>query len=142
VEITSSTDGDYAATNVEPGLYRVTITAQGFKTRVARDVVVQVNQTVRLDSTLEVGDVNTRLEVEAVAAVIQTDASAVGSVVNGKQITQMPLNGRNNLNGLLALAPGVQGTARTPILAGTTALAFRISPSTAWAGTISATSET
>jgi hypothetical protein len=118
VEITSSADGDYAATNVEPGLYRVTITAPGFKTRVARDVVVQVNQTVRLDSTLEVGDVNTRLEVEAVAPVIQTDASAVGNVVNGKQITQMPLNGRNNLNGLLALAPGVQGTGTNPYIGG------------------------
>ena len=122
-DVTSSDDGEYTAPNLDPGVYQISITAEGFKTRVVRDVLVAVNQTVRIDPRLEVGEVTTRVAVESSAPVIQTDSSSLGNVVDGKQIVSMPLNGRNNLNSLLALAPGVQSTGTNPYIPeGTTGL--------------------
>ena len=57
---TTGTQGDYAFTNVEPGVYKVTVAAPGFKTAVVRNVNVFVDQTVRVDVKLDLGDVATR----------------------------------------------------------------------------------
>jgi hypothetical protein len=83
---------------------------------VIRDVVVAVNQTVRIDPTLDVGDITTRVEVEASAPIIQTDTSSVGNIVDGKQIVSMPLNGRNNLNSLLACSRSRASEAWAPTI--------------------------
>lgn len=114
----TSGSGEFALPNLDPGQYRITISAQGFKTSVASNVTLNINQTVRVDRTLELGDVATRVEVAATSPVVQTDASSVGSVVEGKQITTMPLNGRQNLFGLIALSPGVQNPQMNPAIAG------------------------
>jgi len=114
----TAAEGEYTVPNLDPGLYRVTVAAAGFKANVRRDIVVSIDQTVRVDVALEVGDVNTRVEVDAAAPVVQTDASSVGNVVDGGRIKSMPLNGRNNLWGLLALAPGVQAPNMNPLIAG------------------------
>ena len=71
-----------------------------------------------VDVTLDVGDVATRVEITATATVVQTETSSVGNVVDGSQIKSMPLNGRNNLYGLLAMAPGVQAVGTNPLIAG------------------------
>src|SRR2546422_10255839 len=54
---TTSEQGEYTFTNLEPGAYEVTVAAAGFKTRAVRNVTVYVNQTVRVDVTLELGSV-------------------------------------------------------------------------------------
>jgi outer membrane receptor protein involved in Fe transport len=100
--------GEYTFPNVQPATYRLTASAQGFKTRLVSAVRVFVNQTVRLDVSLEVGDVATEVTVEANAPVVQADTSSIGSVVDTNQIMAMPLNGRGSIFTLLALAPGVQ----------------------------------
>ena len=110
--------GNYTQPNLLPGRYRITVSAQGFRTEVVNDVVVNLDQTVRMDVKLDVGDISTRIEVAAASPVIQTDSSSVGEVVDGKQISSMPLNGRQNLFGLLSLAPGVQNPAMNPYVAG------------------------
>jgi len=119
---TAGPRGDYTLPNVEPGLYRVNVSAAGFKTRVVRNVSVSVNQTVRLDVALEVGDVATEVEVRATAPVVESDRSSVGSVVDGRQIAAMPLNGRTDIFTLLALAPGVQRSpfSANPLISGGT----------------------
>ena len=110
--------GDYTFTNVEPGIYRVSITAQGFKTGVVRNVNVFVDQTVRVDMKLDVGEIATQIEVEAGLPVVQSETSSVGSVVDGKQINALPLNGRSGILGLMILAPGVQKATINPMVAG------------------------
>lgn len=119
---TAGPQGDYTLPNVEPGRYRVNVSAAGFKTRVVRTVSVSVNQTVRLDVALEVGDVATTVEVKATASVVESDRSSVGSVVDGRQIAAMPLNGRTDIFTLLALAPGVQRSpfSANPLISGGT----------------------
>src|SRR2546428_8541778 len=54
-ETTAGEQGEYTFTNVEPGIYKLSVELQGFKTVVVRPVIVFVNQTVRVDVKLEVG---------------------------------------------------------------------------------------
>lgn len=115
-----SSDGEYTFSNVEPGSYNVTVTAPGFQTAVRSNISVFVNQTVREDIVLTVGEVATKVEVKATAAVVQSDASSVGTVIDGTQVENMPLNGRGDIFTLLSLAPGVQGSGSNPLIAGGT----------------------
>src|SRR2546427_12799397 len=63
----TSSDGQFSVTNLEPGPYRVSVSATGFKTGNIRDVVIQVNQTARVDVRLDVGDVAATVEVQSAA---------------------------------------------------------------------------
>lgn len=114
----TSTQGEYTFTNVEPGSYRVTVSSKGFETSVVREVVVFVAQTVRVDVALKVGDLSSRVEVQATIPVVQSETSSVGNVVDGSQVSTMPLNGRGNMLGLMSLAPGVQRGNVNPLIAG------------------------
>jgi hypothetical protein len=98
----STASGDYTFPAVPPGLYKVKVEQVGFKT-VSSDVRVQVQQTVRLDFTLEIGQVNETIEVLASAQMLQSENLSLGTVVENKGITELPLNGRNYLS-LVALA--------------------------------------
>jgi hypothetical protein len=100
-----STDaGDYSLPSVPPGLYRVKVEHPGFKAVISNNVEVQVQQTVRLDFTLQVGQVNETVEVEGLADQLQAENATVGTVIENKGITELPLNGRGYLN-LVALSP-------------------------------------
>jgi len=117
-DTSASPQGEYTFTNVEPGTYRVSVAAQGFKTGVVRNVTVFVDQTVRVDVKLDVGEVTTQVEVQASAPVVQSETSSVGSVVDGRQITALPLNGRASILRLMSLTPGVQRDSINPMIAG------------------------
>src|SRR5437868_2530506 len=56
---TTTSEGQYTVTNLEPGPYKVTATAQGFKTGTVSDITLYLTQTVRVDVKLDVGDVAT-----------------------------------------------------------------------------------
>ncbi len=114
----TGTTGDYVFSNIIPGPYQISITASGFSEYTIKHVVLNVNQTVRQNVTLIVGSVSTSLAVTADIPVVQTDTSSVGSVVESKQVTRIPLNGRTNMFGLLALAPGVQNAGANARISG------------------------
>ena len=76
----------------------------GFKAAISNNVEVQVQQTVRLDFTMQVGQVNESVEVEGLADQLQAENATVGTVIENKGITELPLNGRDYLN-LVALSP-------------------------------------
>jgi hypothetical protein len=103
---TSTQSGDYSLPSVPPGAYNVRVEHQGFKVVVSNNVELQVQQTVRLDFTLQVGAVSESIEVSAAAAQLQSENATVGTVIENQEIAQLPLNGRNYL-GLVALAPNV-----------------------------------
>jgi hypothetical protein len=104
-------DGEYVFPNLIPGAYEITVSKQGFKLFTVSHIELLVSQTVREDAELAVGATSTTVNVTASAPLVQTDTSSVESVIDSKQIETMPLNGRQNVFGLLALAPGVQGGA-------------------------------
>ena len=104
VRTTVTTDpGDYTFPSVAPGFYNVKFEHAGFKTGRIDNFQVQVQQTVRLDFTLQVGQLNESVEVSASAEMLQTENSTVGTVVDNASIVELPLNGRNYL-GLVALS--------------------------------------
>lgn len=108
--------GSYSFTSVPTGEYRVDVEKAGFK-HFTRTIDVQVDTVIRADAKMELGDINQTVEISAQAALLQTESAALGQVVEGRQVTEMPLNGRNVLN-LAALVPGVVpqgGTAGSPV---------------------------
>lgn len=99
----STDSGDYTFPAVAPGVYNIRAEQTAFKTANSSGIRVQVQQTVRLDFTLEVGQVSESVEVSAAAQLLESDSMSVGTVVENKGVTELPLNGRNYL-GLVALA--------------------------------------
>src|SRR5579862_9128047 len=101
--------GLYTFPSVPPGIYNVKVEHPGFKTTTS-NVEVQVQQSVRLNLTLQVGQVSESVEVSATAALLQAENATVGTVIETKSITELPLNGREYLN-LVTLSPNVTNLA-------------------------------
>jgi hypothetical protein len=98
--------GDYTFSNVPVGVYSISATHTGFKTSSSASVEVQVQQSVRLDFNLQLGDVLQSVEVEASGTLLQADNGTLGTVIDNKAVTELPLNGRDYL-GLVALSSNV-----------------------------------
>jgi hypothetical protein len=103
-ETRSNQTGDYSFPSLPPGIYNVKVEHQGFKIAASNNVQVQVQQTLRLDFTLEVGQLSQSVLVEATAAQLQAENATVGTVIDNKRIVELPLNGRNYLQ-LVSLTP-------------------------------------
>ncbi len=105
-------NGSYTIPSLKPGPYSVTVEKGGFKKFVRSGITLQVNQFSRIDVGLEVGDVTNTVEITQAAALLETETSARGSVIDQKKIVDLPLNGRD-YNQLALLSPGVlPGTPR------------------------------
>jgi hypothetical protein len=102
---TTSELGYYTVSALPPGNYRVDIAQKGFK-KVSRTLELQVAQLGVADFQLQVGEVTETITVEAGSPVIDLQDSSLGEVVEGRQITELPLNGRN-FTQLALLVPGV-----------------------------------
>src|SRR3954447_8946518 len=102
----TNNDGLYQFVNLTPGNYRVQIEKQGFTKAAREPVTVAVQSTARIDVALAVGDVTQTVEVRAETPLIQAEASSLGTVVDQRQVNELPLNGRNPMS-LAALSPSV-----------------------------------
>src|SRR5499433_663227 len=102
--VVSTEAGAYTFPSIAPGLYRLRTELPGFKATVSEPFEVQVQQVVRLDVVLQVGQISETVEVAATADLLQAETATVGAVVENKIITELPLNGRQYLN-LVAMAP-------------------------------------
>jgi hypothetical protein len=89
--------GDYEFPDVQPGNYSLQATHPDFKTDTAQ-LELQVQQSLRQDFTLEVGQVTQSVTVEASAALLQAENPTLGTVVPTQTVSQMPLNSRNYLS--------------------------------------------
>ena len=106
----TTVEGFYTFAAVPPGLYRLKTEHSGFKTANSTNVEVQVQQSVRLDLTLQIGQVSESVEVTATAALLQSENATVGTVIENREIAEAPLNGRQYLN-LVNLSPNVSNIA-------------------------------
>ncbi len=97
--------GQYSLSDLPPGAYDVSAEASGFKKVLLNDVRLFVGQTATVDIRLEVGQITESISVTATTPLIQESSSQVGTVIEGKMLTDIPLNGRNFLQ-LNLLAPG------------------------------------
>ena len=89
--------GFYTVPALNPGLYTVICSADGFSSQEFGQVRLEVQQTMRLDCAMNLGTVTETVEVNAAAILIQSEKTEVGQVIDSKRILEMPLNGRNYL---------------------------------------------
>ncbi len=105
-ETGTNDQGNYLLSPLPPGVYRVSVTKTGFRPVARTNLSLAVDQTVRMDIALELGAVSETVEVSANAAQIDQDTSALGQVIDGAKVLNMPLNGRSPLR-LTQLTPNV-----------------------------------
>src|SRR5947209_10107880 len=102
----TGSDGLYLFVNLLPGQYRIEIEKAGFRGYSRPDVVVQVNQSVHIDASMQLGNVNQVVEVTGETPLLQPETSSLGTVVDARQANELPLNGRNIFN-LTTVTPSV-----------------------------------
>ena len=102
---TANEDGLYRVLSLNPGKYRVTVEAQGFK-KTTQEVELRTGDTLAVDAALQVGSVNESIEVSSAATLLETETSATGSVVAGSVLYDLPLYQRY-VNSTLNLVPGM-----------------------------------
>src|SRR5262245_22206582 len=106
--------GDYTVSFLKPGVYRISFAATGFKEAVEKDVILQLNQSLRLDKSMEVGASSESVEISATASQLNFESPEIGHVVGEEQLMNVPLvasNSRGRSPLLLAkLVPGVIST--------------------------------
>lgn len=103
---TSDDNGFYRVTALPAGIYSLSASHTGFATQTFPNIELAVNRTVRIEVQLEVGAVQERVSITSEAIAIDPTTPATGASVTPRQITEMPVNGRNYLD-LLQLVPGV-----------------------------------
>jgi len=108
--VPTNQDGYYSAPALIPGRYDVEITKDGFVPTRQTGLELAVQQIGRLDVVLKVGAVSERIEVSAQALVLESESTTLGQVINNKQVTELPLLGRNTY-ALAMLVPGVRPSA-------------------------------
>lgn len=101
----TNSEGFYRFAALPVGTYTVTVAKEGFATARIENVLMTVGTSRTLDAQLEVGQVATQVEVRATATPIDQTTADIGSVVESRQIKDIPINGRN-WSFLMALAPG------------------------------------
>jgi len=103
--------GDYVFVDMIPGTYQVSVVASGFEGEISPNLILEVDQTLRQNFTLKVGNVQEVVTVKADAQMVQTDNTTTGNVLDQKAIEELPSSGRdfNNLLGLVAGAGNVTG---------------------------------
>jgi hypothetical protein len=106
--VKTNDEGAYEALNLPPGgPYRVEVESAGFKKSTTTNISLSIDQKAHVDVMLALGSVSQTVEVVAAIPLVQSDSSELGTTVNGTQIRELPLNGRNFVQ-LTRLIPGVQ----------------------------------
>ena len=101
----TSPSGAYVFPSLNPGQYEVAVRAKGFAAEV-RDLTLEVDQALRLDLTLKIGQVTERVEVADSVQMLRTTDASLGEVIEPTLTQELPLNGGHLLD-LAQLAPTV-----------------------------------
>src|SRR6266404_2615733 len=104
--LTTDEAGQYVAPDLVPSTYKVRVEARSFKAVERSSVEVEVARDIRIDFSLQPGQVAETIVVSEEVALVNTTSSTLGGTLSNKEINDLPLNGRNYEN-LLQLRPGV-----------------------------------
>src|SRR5579862_2060970 len=113
----TNADGLYTFPNVLVGKYSMDVEKAGFKKTTRNDVVIEVQQSARIDFTLAVGQVSESIEVTSETPLLQPETSSLGQVIEERKTEELPLNGRNVFN-LITISPAAVaqgGSGGTPV---------------------------
>ena len=115
----SNSNGNYVITPLKIGRYSVSVEAAGFQKETRKNIVLDVQQNLRLDFQLRVGSVSQTTEVIGQAPLLETETASLGDVVDSKQAEDLPLNGRRYTD-LAELTSGVSKVIEGPVNGGNT----------------------
>ncbi len=101
----TNSSGEYTLNALSAGKYHLDVKAPGFKTSAA-DFTLEVSQVQEISLKLEAGATATTIDVTGEVPLVDTATSNVGEVIQGREVTELPLNGRN-FTQLALLSPGV-----------------------------------
>lgn len=104
--VITTANGNYSIPDLPVGNYTVSVSQQGFKEVVVSGVVVNVASVTNQKVVLEIGELSAVVNITADVIQIETQTGAVGEVVSGEQVRELPLNGRSFVQ-LTQLQPGV-----------------------------------
>jgi hypothetical protein len=105
VTVQTSDSGGYTVNALSAGKYHIDVKSPGFKTAAA-DFTLEVSQVQEISLKLETGEIGTTIDVTSDVPLVDTATSGMGEVIQGREVTELPLNGRN-FTQLALLAPGV-----------------------------------
>jgi Carboxypeptidase regulatory-like domain/TonB dependent receptor-like, beta-barrel/TonB-dependent Receptor Plug Domain len=104
--VTSGETGEFSIPGLAPALYDLKVERSGFRAYLVEGLELKINQVARLEVRLQVGAITEAVTVTGGAALLETDTSAVGQVIDSQRVRELPLNGRN-LTQLAALSAGL-----------------------------------
>lgn len=104
--VLTDSSGHFASPALDPGRYTVSASLPGFKTTTVSGVSLGIEQTRRVDLTLEVGGIQEVVEVQGESLRLETDTPDVSSTITSRQAAELPVLGRH-FSQLVALVPGV-----------------------------------
>ncbi|MGH9970499.1 MAG: carboxypeptidase regulatory-like domain-containing protein [Pyrinomonadaceae bacterium] len=104
--VTTNDDGFYNAPSLPAGRYSVSTAPPGFKKTVAANVDLHVSENKTVNLELQVGQVTETVTISSDAAPVETRSGEVSSLIAEKQVTELPLNGRNYAQ-LALMVPGI-----------------------------------
>ena len=121
VKGTTTASGEYNIPNLIPGAYRIDIVAAGFKRFVQQNLMINAGNTVRVDATLQLGQVSESVEITAAVSTIQTENAKVSTLVENKLVDELPLvvgGAMRSPFNLVAVAAEARGSGQTLALGG------------------------
>ena len=116
--LVTGSEGSFTLPQLEVGTYTITVTASGHKTQTYPDVKIDIGQTYNLAAMLEAGDISEVVTVAAGADVINSVDGEIKTTVSGRQIVELPLNGRNPLSLVLLQAGSSSNSAQNTTING------------------------
>ncbi|MBI4893253.1 MAG: TonB-dependent receptor [Acidobacteria bacterium] len=117
-ETKASGTGSYSFANVQSGVYEVNVIAAGFRAFHRANVNVGVNEVVRINVNLILGEGSQTVEVTDELPPLQSDRSDVRREIAGKELNNLPVSGYRNFQSLLGLVPGVTPPSDSNSIAG------------------------
>jgi hypothetical protein len=111
--VKTNPEGNYVIAPLQIGRYSLSVESTGFRKEVRKDIVLNVQETMRVDFSLQVGSVSETMEVSGETPLLETESASLGDVVTSQQVELLPLNGRRYTD-LAELTSGVSKVIEGP----------------------------
>ena len=110
--VTAGDNGEFTVPLLDIGVYKLTASKDGYQTTVRDNIVLKTSDRLRVDFELKPSTVSGEVTISAGAPLVETESSDLGSVISGREVTELPLSGRN-FTQLATLMPGVAAANNT-----------------------------
>jgi hypothetical protein len=101
--------GQYVLPSLPVGPYQLEVQANGFKNYVQSGIVLQVNNNVQINVTMQVGSISEKVEVSGTASMVETKENSISTVIDQQRISELPLNGRQATQLIVTLGAAAYG---------------------------------